>query len=373
MKTSQKKAFLIIGIVALFSILNFFIPYIFEGGKYLILLGVVLGISYYLIGVNFGRKSNDFQILRNILIYVITYYLAIYLSGLFIGFVRTIYSYSLSNLTMNIIPSILSILAVEIIRGELIYKTRKNKWVVLFSCLTFIIFEVSIYFHAYDLSMQTDLYQFVGILLVPSIAKNILMSIIHSQTDKYPAIIYRFVMETIGYLLLIEPNLGPYIKSTLLILLPILIGIMVINMEKRVQTSPTKSKKNRKTYFILTFLLLLMVLVNSGLIKYQTLVVGSDSMRNYMARGDVILVKHTTNHNELNIGDILAFSYDDRVIVHRIVLKELRDGQVYYKTKGDNNEKEDAVFISENMIRGKVLGRVKYIGLPSVWLNELFK
>ena len=27
---------------------------------------------------------------------------------------------------------------------------------------------------------------------------------------------------------------------------------------------------------------------------------------------------------------------------------------------------------SKNMIKGKLLGRIKYIGLPSVWLSELF-
>ena len=67
MKTSQKKALLIIGIMTLFSILNFFIPSVFNGGKYLILLGAVLGVLYYLLGVDFSRKSNDLKILRNIL------------------------------------------------------------------------------------------------------------------------------------------------------------------------------------------------------------------------------------------------------------------------------------------------------------------
>ncbi|MBR5369774.1 MAG: signal peptidase I [Bacilli bacterium] len=373
MRTSQKKALLIIGIMALFSIVNFFIPATFEGGKYLILLGLVLGVVYYLIGVDFTRKSNDLIILRNILIYVATYYLVTYLSGLFIGFARTIYNYSFTSLVVNIIPSILSIIAVEIIRGELIYKTNKSRLVVVLSCLVFILFEVSIEFSAYDLGMQENLYQFFGLLLIPSIAKNALMSIIHIRTDKYPAIIYRLSIETVSFLLLIEPDTGPYIKSVLLILLPILIGMMILNMEKKVQTSPEKTKKSKRTYSILIVILLILVLVNSGMVKYQTLVIGSNSMKDYMEKGDVILIKHTNNSEELNKGDILAFMYDNKVITHRIVLKDYRDGDYYYKTKGDNNEKEDAVLITKSMIKGKVLGRVKYIGLPSVWLSELFK
>ena len=373
MKTSQKKALLIIGIMTLFSIINFFIPSVFAGGKYLILLGAMLGVLYYLIGVDFSRKSNDLLILRNILIYVITYYLVIYLSGLFLGFTKTIYSYSFGNLTVNILPSILSIIAVEIIRGELIYKTKNDKLTIVLSCIMFVLFEVSVDFTAYDLKLQDNLYQFIGLLILPSIAKNILMSIIHSKTDKYPAIVYRLVMETVGFLLLIEPSTGPYIKSVLLILLPILIGLMILNMEKKVKASPEKEKKSRKVYFIFIAVLLLIVLVNSGMIRYQSLVIGSNSMKNYMEKGDVILIDQTKDHDRYNIGDIMAFHYDGKIIVHRIIIKENRDGEVYYKTKGDNNEKEDSVYITENMIKGKVLGRIKFIGLPSVWLSELFE
>lgn len=372
MRTSQKKALLIISILALFSILNFFIPYVFTGGKYLILLGAILGILYYLIGVDFSRKSNDTKVLRNILIYVISYYILIYLSGLFIGFVRTIYNYTLSNFTVNIIPSILSIIAVEIIRGELIYKTNKDKLIVFLSCIVFILFEVSISFNAYDLSVQSDIYEFFGLLIVPSIAKNILMAIVHSRTDKYPGIIYRLSMETLTYLILIQPNTGPYLKSVVLILLPVLIGMMVINMDRKVQNSPGTEKKGKKTYFILITLLLLIVLVNSGLLKYQSLVIGSNSMKDYMEKGDVVLIVQTNDPKQLNKGDILAFHYDNKVVVHRIILKLNREGEIYYRTKGDNNEKEDAVYITRSMVKGKVLFRVKYIGLPSVWLSELF-
>lgn len=373
MRTSQKKALLIIGIMTLFSIVNFFIPAVFRGGKYLILLGTMLGVLYYLIGVDFSRKSNDLIILRNILIYVVTYYLVIYLSGLYLGFVKTIYSYSFTNLTVNILPSILTIIAVEIIRGELIYKTHNDKLVTVLSCISFILFEVSVDFIGYNLNIKDNLYQFIGLLILPSIAKNILMSIIHSRTDKYPAMIYRFSMETVGFFLLIEPNMGPYIKSVLLILLPILIGLMILNVEKKVKSAPTKAKKNARLYSILIIMLLSIVLINSGLVKYQSLVIGSNSMKDYMEKGDVIIIEQTKDHNKYKVGDIMAFYYDGKVIVHRIVLKENRNGQIYYKTKGDNNNSEDATFISQDMMKGKVLGRIKYIGLPSVWLSELFK
>ena len=80
------------------------------------------------------------------------------------------------------------------------------------------------------------------------------MTIVHSRTDKYPGIIYRLSMETLTYLILIQPNTGPYLKSVVLILLPVLIGMMVINMDKKVQNSPGSEKSGKKTYFILVAL-----------------------------------------------------------------------------------------------------------------------
>ena len=372
MKTSQKKSLLVIGIIFLTSLLNFFVPAIFDDGKHLILLGIVIGLLYYLLGVDFSRNTNDIKISRNILIYIIGYYVITYTLGFFIGFARTIYNYTFSNLVINIIPSMLTIIAVEIIRGELIHKTNKNKLVVILSCIVFILIEISVNCDAYDLYVQSSLYQFIGLLVIGSITNNILMTIIHLRTDKYPAMLYRFLIETMTFILLIVPDLGPYLKSVALILLPVLVSIMVINMDKKVQDAPTKSKKTKRLYLIVIVLLVTMVLLNSGLFKYQTMVIGSNSMYPYTEIGDVVMIEHTKDPNNLNIGDILAFKYDSKIVTHRITLKEQRDGKLYYKTKGDNNSQADSVFISDEQIKGKVLFRIKYIGLPSVWLNNLF-
>lgn len=373
MKTSNRKALIIIGIIALISVLNFFIPSIFSSGKYLILLGVVLGLLYYLMGINFSRKANDIKIIRNILIYVLGYYLVTYLLGLVTGFTKSVYSYKLSNVIYNMIPSMLSIIGVEIIRGELIQKTNKDKLVSILTCILFTVFEISISFTAYNLYVKDDIYQFFGLLVVTSITSNILMTIIHSRTDKFPAIIYRLLMETLPFLLLIGPDLGPYLKSVALIILPVLIGISLINMDKKTQSGPKKAKLSKRIYLVVVAILLVVVLLNSGLFTYQTLVIGSDSMKPFMARGDVVLIEQTQDHNKFSEGDILVFNYDNKIVCHRIVKKVQRDGVTYYKTKGDNNDQEDLVFISKNQIKGKAISRIKYIGLPSIWLSDLFK
>lgn len=372
MKRNDKRSILILGIIVLISVLNFFIPDIFSNGKHLILLGVIIGLLYFLLGINLGRNSNDIKVTRNILIYIIGYYVLIYLAGFFIGFARTVYNYTVSNLVLNIIPSILGIIAIEIIRGEIITKTNKSKIVLVLSCLTFILLDISISFNAYNLYFQSSLYQFIGLLVMGSITNNILMTIIHMRTDKYPAMIYRFAIETMEFVLLVVPDLGVYLKSVLMIVLPILVSLMVINMDKKVQDNPRHTRVISKVYIVIIVLLMGLVLINSGLLRYQTLVIGSDSMYPYIKTGDVVLIDQNTNHRNYKTGDILAFKYDNKIVVHRIISKERRDGEIYYRTKGDNNDQADLIFISQKLMKGKVLFRIKYIGLPSIWLNDLF-
>ena len=93
-----------------------------------------------------------------------------------------------------------------------------------------------------------------------------------------------------------------------------------------------------------------------------------------MEKGDVVLINKLKGEQRSTVeeNEILAFRYDGKIITHRLVKKEIKSERAYYKTKGDNNSQEDNTVIEEDSVMGKVLFRVKYVGLPSVWLNELF-
>ena len=70
-------------------------------------------------------------------------------------------------------------------------------------------------------------------------------------------------------------------------------------------------------------------------------------------------------------GDVLAFKYDKVTIVHRVVNIAQDQGHYYFYTKGDANNHEDNFTIEEEMIIGVVNIRIPWIGIPTVWLNEL--
>jgi hypothetical protein len=44
-----------------------------------------------------------------------------------------------------------------------------------------------------------------------------------------------------------------------------------------------------------------------------------------------------------------------------------------FKTKGDNNNAIDYFDVQGYNVLGKVIYKVKYIGYPTIWINDFFK
>ena len=133
MKSSTKKAILILLFMLIVNISNFFIPVLFEHYRYLIYLVLCGIIVNYLIGISVDTSINRQKILKNMSIYLMLYFFISFLSGLFIGFNKTIYSYTLSNLVKNVLPTITIIVVSEVLRYQFIKKTNNDKRVIALS------------------------------------------------------------------------------------------------------------------------------------------------------------------------------------------------------------------------------------------------
>ncbi len=128
--------------------------------------------------------------------------------------------------------------------------------------------------------------------------------------------------------------------------------------------------KQLLTAILLGFLSILLVLALC-FTDYKMLAVGSDSMKDYLAKGDIVIVFKEDFIN-LKVDDVIVFKHENLDIIHRIV--EIKDNEkLTVFTKGDNNKVADGWPIAENDYVGKVIFRVKYLGYPTVWINELIK
>ena len=96
-------------------------------------------------------------------------------------------------------------------------------------------------------------------------------------------------------------------------------------------------------------------------------------MQPYLYKGDIVIVRKLNNleKRKLEIGNILVFRRENKIIVHRIYRKIKSGNYVFFETKGDNNKNSDGYLIEENEIIGTTNIRIKFLGLPTIIINNL--
>ena len=110
------------------------------------------------------------------------------------------------------------------------------------------------------------------------------------------------------------------------------------------------------------------VILVSGIGRYIVYTIGSGSMEPTIDVGDVVIIDK--KDKEYVENDIIAFYHNDVILVHRIISVYEDDFGTYYQTKGDNNESSDSWLVKEKEIVGTYKLRIRWIGWPTVKLNE---
>ena len=95
---------------------------------------------------------------------------------------------------------------------------------------------------------------------------------------------------------------------------------------------------------------------------YRAMVVVSGSMEPEIRVGDVVVSAPNTDGAE--VGDIVAYATPQGIVVHRVVSKEIKDGELVYRTKGDANNAVDPWVVPKESIIGEVTAVIPYVGYP---------
>ena len=118
-------------------------------------------------------------------------------------------------------------------------------------------------------------------------------------------------------------------------------------------------------------LLIVLLLLTSGIFKYQLIAIATNSMKPTFYRGDAIMIEKC-DIKDIKMGDILVFVSEGRIITHRVIEIYKEDYNIKFITKGDNNNVKDDIISDESNYIGKGIYGIKYIGYPTVLLNEMF-
>lgn len=335
---------------------------------FLILMVILFGIDKD----NFRYKKD---VLINVITILLTYYLITYFLGFFSGFIKNSYSLSILNIFKNTFPVILLIIISELIRYVIFNKTKGNVPCMLFGYLLFVLIDVNTMINVYDVTTSLGITKMICLVVFPSITKNIFLMYLTLKVGYKTPIIYRIITELNVYLIPIFPDFGEYINVLLKTVLPLAIMARLNNMFNYYTIRKIKDSRynNRKLilYSIITFILLIIVLLTSGLFKYQALTIGSGSMSPRIEKGDVVIIKSVNDKSLIKKGDILVYNHDNKIIVHRVIKKIVSDDKVSFMTKGDYNNAKDSWIVKDSDVIGIVEFRIRWIGMPTVALNEL--
>lgn len=334
--------------------------------------GSVLLILILLMGFAKDKHLYKIDVLQITFIYTGIYFLSIYVFGFFFGFVKS--PYSLSKVFENMLPVLILIILQELVRYAITSKGKQNKYVIGLLILFFIAFDISMGIRLYTFNDGLGIYTFVGLLVLPSIANNLLLTYISYKNGYSGPILYRCLFGLTVFIFPFFPDLGPYIESVLGVVFPTLLFLKLNSLLGR--DTPTKVKIPRLKKFMFwaptVTVLTILVILTSGLFKIHAMAVGSGSMTPNINLGDVVIIEKLKDSEiaNLKVGDVIAYEYDRKIIIHRIIAIENKDGKYIFHTKGDYNDGPDNYEVKQSSVRGLVRYKIPYIGQPSVWLRD---
>jgi signal peptidase I len=315
-------------------------------------------------------RSNATQI---VIISILLYILITYLSGLFFGFLRNSYSLNIKSIVNNTYMLIIVIIIEEIIRYIVANQIKKNKYPLIILTVLYILLDIVFAYNANIINTGLKLFIFVSSVCLSSAARNILCSYITFKVSYIPSLIIRLFFGIYVYFVPIEPDLGDYLNSVIGVVYPYLVYLFISKLV-RYSEHDKPSPINRKLWYInipIAFATLFLIILVSGIFKYQIMAIGSGSMEPIIYRGDAVIFKKVNNTEELKVGDILVFKNNNKFITHRIVSIDENNNTITFTTKGDNNDDIDEFVTHEEDVIGVVRIKIKYIGLPTLWLQDL--
>lgn len=381
MKISTKKILLLQGGITFLLVLN----YLFVGknlNDYLIFLILLFGIiaNYFLNGFADNKYPDKKKILTGVLVITILYQVIQFaLWGLTVGFVRNIFSYNISFFIKLLIPIMLVIISSEILRHQMLTKGKSSKLIFVTTTLLFIIVDLCLNISTYNIGTAKGIFEIIMTLILPSLIKNMFLSYMSFNYGYDSPIAYRLILEVLIYFLPYYADIPLYLDTIIDIILPFILllslNYMVKNYKRNIvkhdiESSKKKTITNVISITIIAISVMFFILI-SGITKYNIIAVGSDSMNPIIFKGDAVVLKKVKDYSKIKEGNILIYKKNDKIVIHRVT--EIRkDNKYSFITKGDSNKTNDNYVVFEEEVIGISLFKIKFVGYPTIWLNDVF-
>lgn len=371
-KSYFKLALFSLALIILFLV-NSFIFHFLTQNLFNIFLLFLIGITYFVFGFEKDRHRYQKDIILELTILMISFFLLYYLVGTFIGFAKTSNYFNISSLKNIIIPIIFYHVEKEFLRYQLLRKTSLSKALTVLIILLFIVMDSVIPISSHSFGFTREIFLVFALNIMPSITENIFCTFLSKNFGYLPSIFYLLVMQLSQYFLPIIPNPNEYLYSIIFFLYPLVMMRLVKNYLKISKTENTSLDYSKGKYYFLGYgfaiiILTILVYFISGYFRYYTIAIASGSMENTIFKGDVVVIDK--EYQTIDKNDILAYQYENKVVVHRVYKMIDTGSEKFIYTKGDANSNFDQYKVTEDMIMGVVKAKIPLIGYPTVLLNE---
>lgn len=297
------------------------------------------------------------------------------IAGIVFGFGKSPYRQDLWNVLYNSLIFGLPIISRELVRSYYIngYPHKSTIQPSIFLILIFTIIEYSIGKYTSLVNVKESV-EFLGQYFMPTLAKQMLLTMLSVLGGPIPAIIYSVITEFSFYILPVLPNLNWLVSAFIGILTPIfsLFILQFLYKKELRQSIPRQDKENPITLIATVIVSIVIIWFSSGVFSIYPSVIATGSMEPMIYPGDVIIIRKINydNINTLKEGDVIQFKRDTILISHRIIEIITKDGETFYKTKGDNNSSADSDLVTMENVRGIIKHVIPKIGWPTLILKR---
>ena len=350
-----------------------------------IVLSIILLLFTLLIKFLFKKKRIIQHISKEVVLLMTG--LALLYIGLFYAFGFIFYSFTrqairfgVITLIRYIIPLTIIIVSSEIIRfallsqdGKIRIRNSNRDYSKSLTLVNMVLIDLIVYVNVYDISRLSDFLALVGFVAFASISSNLFYNYYSKRFGIKGIIIYRLITVLYVYIIPIVPNMYIYFRSFLRMIWPYIMFIIMENTYGKISfVEPYNAR--RKNIVVVTIMIIFMMLFTmliSCQFRYGVIVVGSSSMKGTVDKGDATIFRKYENQ-PVHEGDIIIFKYENAKLIHRVIEVKNVNGETRYYTQGDANPTPDPNYRVKNDIIGISKLNIKYIGIPTLWLNDLF-
>ncbi len=379
MKKNEKKLINLVLLSSSILLLNIFIKNILTEYLLFVFLGIVFGISYYLLGFERTRIQDKKKVLGFVTVYSFAFFILLYGLGLFTGYLKNSYSLKPLMILKNTVPVILIIIISEVLRSNLCRKGENSKLILISIIIFFTLVDIVLSQHLYDISTIGGILGLSTVVIIPSIFKNILLNDLSLKFGYLPGMIYALIFGVYVYIMPIVPNLNDYLTSTVMFLLPLALKILVDKrFEEKEEDEDLRDKKyvSKAINAFLIVIMAVLIALFSNLFPIWIAAVGSGSMEPTIMTGDAIIVDKTVakDVNKLKKGDVLVFKIQDTIYTHRIIEIREINGTKAMITQGDREgQAVDRWVVTPKDVIGVVKFKISYVGWPTIWLSRMIE